>query len=124
MPIELGPAVIGFVGLVERIARESHLFRSNGQSGIDENGAEHAVAMQRGDLKGETRTGRATDHHRFWCCGGVEHCNRVGHVFKVVVGGREGWSVGTAVAAPVHRDDPEMAGEIRNLGLPRSRMDH
>ena len=63
------------------------------------------------------------DHHGARRVGGIHHCDGVGDEFVGAIGVGPLRTIRQAVAAPIEADDTIAAREIRDLGLPQSRID-
>jgi hypothetical protein len=79
--------------------------------------------MLGGEVHGPRGARRESDHNRTVRPGGVEDGYGVRRILSVGVCGGAGRTARVATAATVERDDPVVAGEVRDLGLPELRRD-
>ena len=122
--VVLRPALIRVVlvlpgeagALVERLA-SSRVGRP------DEDRALDALGMVGGEDQPALRPERVAHDRRARGRRRVQHGERVRGELPLVVGRRLQRAVGAAVAAPVERDDAEVARQVRDLPLPLPRVD-
>ena len=90
--------------------------------GADEDGSVDALGVLGRQDQPALRPERQADEHRALGLGRVQHRQSVGGELALVVPAL-GRAVRAPVAAPVERDDPAVAREVRDLHLPVPRVD-
>ena len=94
-----------------------------GEHRADEGGAGDPLGGEARQLEQVLGALRETHHHRFLSPGRIHHGQAVAGELRGYVAPRIAAAVRAAVAEAVHRQHPEVAGEVSDLHLPMARVD-
>ena len=121
--VVLRPPFVGVERLVEGVHPALGQLRRQRNRRADERGAGDALRVLGSEQDAPQRGARDADHDCALGRGRIEHSECVERELADRVRLRAHGPVGAAVAAPVERDDPAVAREVRDLHLPVPRVD-
>jgi hypothetical protein len=121
--VVLGPALVGVVLVLERVAGALRMRRGDRYGRPDVGDGVDPLGMVGGQQRRPQRAGRERDEERAVGPGGVHDRERVVREPARAVGVGAARAVGAPVAPTVEGEHPVVAGEVRDLRLPVARVD-